>query len=394
MIDSRLIGASVPVLSSVSEAHVAGLHAETKLRARDAGAPATDVSLNANEMLFTEARHCLESPNLPSTTGGTQQSPRVSIVIPAFNCSRYIETSLHSVLGQDFESYEIVIVDDGSTDGTSETLRSLQHAHPDKIRLFHQANSGSAVARNRGISEARGDLIAFIDSDDIWLPLKLSAQVRYLDGHPDVDLVCSGWAELHANDDSKSLADRFQTDGDFETVDTNSSGWLYISLLTECIVWTSTVVMRKSLSERIGGFDPEFRQGQDYDYWLRASRETKITKLASVMALYRIRNGSVTRSVHAKNYQYQVLSKSLRQWGRHCRTGRRLPWATLRRRLASTWYYFGAAQMESRMYTRAILSGLRTLSYWPFHFGGWVLLVKAALAPVLSLRSTPKTQNS
>jgi len=210
--------------------------------------------------------------------GGSQAMPRVTVVIPSFNCIAYIEAAIRSVLAQEFQAFEIVIVDDGSHDGTAEIVRTLRQEHPDKIRLFEQANSGSAVARNRGIREARGDLIAFLDADDLWFPDKLGAQVRYLDLHPEIDLVYCGWAELMPGDDPEHAYLKAAGGVDPDAIDPSLSGWLYTTLLGDCVVWTSTVVARKARLLQVGDFDPELRRGQDYDYWLRASRQTRDRK--------------------------------------------------------------------------------------------------------------------
>ncbi len=305
--------------------------------------------------------------------------PRVTVVIPSFNCVAYIEAAIRSVLAQEFQEFEIVIVDDGSSDGTSEITRALRQKYPDKIRLFEQTNSGSAVARNRGIREARGDLIAFLDADDLWFPEKLGAQVRYLDLHPEIDLVYCGWAELmHDNDSEKGFPLAART-VDPDVIDPSLSGWLYTTLLGDCVVWTSTVVARKARLLQVGDFDPDLRRGQDYDYWLRASRQTRIVKLARVMALYRIHDDSITRRPSVKNYQYEVLSKSLERWGRKSNDGRTLAWSAARRRLADTWHYYGAAQLGFGESRNAALSALRALTLWPLHRGGWRLLTQSTI---------------
>jgi glycosyltransferase involved in cell wall biosynthesis len=102
--------------------------------------------------------------------------PLVSVIMPAYNTARYIREAIDSVLDQDYPSKELIVIDDGSTDGTLEVLRS----YGDRITLIEQRNQGSAVARNAGLAAARGECIAFLDSDDIWLPGKLRLQVDHL----------------------------------------------------------------------------------------------------------------------------------------------------------------------------------------------------------------------
>jgi len=315
--------------------------------------------------------------------------PRVSVVIPAFNSCAFIEATIASVLRQDFDSFEIVIVDDGSTDETPDVVRAMEVQHPGRIRLVEQSNSGSAVARNRGVREARGELIAFIDADDLWFPEKLGAQVRYLDANPDVGIVYCGWAELLPGD-TPDLDRAESANASPHEIDPDASGWLYTTLLDDCVVWTSTVVARRALLERVGGFDPDLRRGQDYDYWLRASRETRIDKLARIMALYRIHRQSITHQLHARNFQYEVLVKNLARWGRDSAYCRRMPWTRLRRRLSSTWHYYGAVQLNFGEHVDAIGSALRSLAFWPMSVPGWKLLAKAGFGYIRRLLGMPQ----
>ena len=114
-------------------------------------------------------------------------APRVSVVIPAFNAKKWIAEAIDSVLAQSFEGYEIVIVDDGSTDATEQALGGLIRAK--QIRYFRQEQRGVSAARNRGVDESRGQLIAFLDADDLFHPEKLRKQVALFDQQPDLGFV-------------------------------------------------------------------------------------------------------------------------------------------------------------------------------------------------------------
>src|SRR5262245_42249310 len=113
----------------------------------------------------------------------------VSVVMPVYNGERHLREAIDSVLRQTHRNLELIVVDDGSTDGSAEIAR----AFGDQVRLIRQANVGSAVARNVGIASARGEFVAFIDADDGWVSNKLELQVRYLVEHPDVGMVYHGW---------------------------------------------------------------------------------------------------------------------------------------------------------------------------------------------------------
>lgn len=314
-------------------------------------------------------------------------TPLVSVVIPAYNCARYVEEAIGSALAQDYPALEVVVVEDGSTDATLEKLTQLQDRYPDRVRVFTQPNSGSAVARNRGIREARGEFIAFLDADDIWLPEKIRAQIAYLQSHPDVALVYCDYLEWLPGVDAAELTSERNRGLALDAVDDTQSGWLYPRLLTDCIVWTSSVVARRSLLETIGDFDATLRRGQDYDYWLRASQATRIVKLARVMALYRIVDDSISRRKHAVNYQYEVLKKNLKRWGRRSRDGQTLSLLRLQSRMFETWYHFSTLQYRFGAYGDAMRSALKALVHRPFSLRGWAVLAESALRyPIAALQ--------
>lgn len=187
---------------------------------------------------------------------GKNAEPVVSVVIPTFNRAHLIARSLRSVLAQTFTAYEVLVVDDGSSDNTEAVVRSLDDA---RIRYFWQENGGTSAARNRGMREARGEFIAFLDSDDEWLPEKLELQVAHFRALPDrVGLINAGAQTL--------------TDGAApETFIPNQSGNLHRQLLERNVLHAGTVMIRKSVVERVGYFDERLPAIEDYDYWVRIS---------------------------------------------------------------------------------------------------------------------------
>ncbi|WP_143438568.1 glycosyltransferase family A protein, partial [Hydrocoleum sp. CS-953] len=123
----------------------------------------------------------------------TATTPRVSVIIPVYNCDRYISQAIESILAQTYQSYEIIVIDDGSTDNTRLALQP----YIEKIRYVYQENQGVSAARNHGIDLARGELIAFLDADDFFLPDKLTAQVGVFDAQPNLGIVHSGWRRVN-----------------------------------------------------------------------------------------------------------------------------------------------------------------------------------------------------
>jgi glycosyltransferase involved in cell wall biosynthesis len=181
---------------------------------------------------------------------------KVSIIIPTYNRGWIIKEAIESVLAQDFIDFELIVVDDGSTDNTSEIL----HSYREDITVFQQNNKGVSAARNRGLSEASGRFIAFLDSDDLWLPQKLSRQVDFFNSNPDA-LICQTeeiWIRNNVRVNPKKRHKK-------------PSGMIFEPSLALCLVSPSAVMIRRSLFEKIGGFDETLPACEDYDLWLRIS---------------------------------------------------------------------------------------------------------------------------
>ena len=292
---------------------------------------------------------------------GTLRQPLVSVVIPAYNSVDYISDALDSVLNQDYPALEIVVIDDGSTDGTCDVVARYGSA----VTLIRQRNTGAAVARNEGIRRARGQYVALLDADDVWLPGKLRLQVDHLESHPDVALCCTRWHLIYPD-----AAGRYHFERTFApeptSVDPKCRGWIYCELLLDCEVWTSTVVMRRELTERVGGFDAELRRGQDYDYWLRASRLTRIDRLDAPLALYRMQVAH-DRKFPNVNWELGVIRRALDRWGATGPDGRALSRAKVRARLWRLNYRFGYMQYQGGHYALAQVAFVAALWERPIH---------------------------
>ncbi|BAZ43788.1 glucosyltransferase [Chondrocystis sp. NIES-4102] len=195
------------------------------------------------------------SPYLPQAAPAT---PLVSVIIPVYNGAKYIQMALDSVLTQTYSNYEIIVIDDGSSDDTRMKLQGYK----DKIRYIYQENQGSAAARNVGISLAKGELIAFLDADDYWsTPDKLTKQVAAFNEHPAWGCINTGW---HLVDGENKHLKTVQPWHNAPKLDLET--WLK----RKC-VRTSAMVFRKQWLESVGGFDEQLRQSHDVDLVLRLS---------------------------------------------------------------------------------------------------------------------------
>ncbi|MEE8553185.1 MAG: glycosyltransferase [Desulfobacterales bacterium] len=183
-------------------------------------------------------------------------SPLISVIIPTYNRGWIINEAIDSVLAQDYINFELIVVDDGSTDNTHDILDSCHN----NFLVLRQNNKGVSAARNRGLAAASGRLIAFLDSDDFWLPQKLSRQVDFFQSNPDA-LICQTeeiWIRNNVRVNPKKRHKK-------------PSGMIFEPSLSLCLVSPSAVMIKKNLFEEVGLFDETLPACEDYDLWLRVS---------------------------------------------------------------------------------------------------------------------------
>lgn len=182
--------------------------------------------------------------------------PAISVIIPTFNRKWAVGRAVDSVLQQTFTDFELIVVDDGSTDGTAELLQRYGAA----VGCLRQPNRGVSAARNLGIANARGALIAFLDSDDLWLPDKLKHQAAFFDQHRQA-LICQTEEIWIRNGRRVNPKKRHR----------KPEGMIFRQSLALCLVSPSAVMIRKALLDEMGGFDESLPACEDYDLWLRIS---------------------------------------------------------------------------------------------------------------------------
>lgn len=227
---------------------------------------------------------------------------RVSIVIPAFNAAECIEEALESVFVQEYLDYEIIVVDDGSTDSTRAVLQKYVDAG--KIRYFYQQNAGPGAARNRGMDEAQGEYICFLDADDEMVERSLFSRVHFLDSHPDVAMVFTDFYKLNTPEDVRVHFRENQFLQKFQRAisSADDEGYVFGEKYFECtldhnpFVLTSTVMVRRVIVEKIGHFNTELQVAEDVDYWLRICRSYNIGFIDEPLTKY-----NNFRSVLTKN---------------------------------------------------------------------------------------------
>lgn len=227
--------------------------------------------------------------------------PRISIIIPSYNRAQYILETLESIFAQTFSDYEIIVIDDGSTDGTRDVLEPLIISQ--KIRYILQENQGVSAARNHGIRLAEGELIAFLDSDDLIQPEKLALQVEYLDDYPEVALVHSGFSRF--DDQGNDLGYR----------DTSHlSGWVYPNLLLDwsVLIPPSCVMVRADALREAGDFDARMRWGEDIDVWRRIARRHPFGVIPKALTRMRI-HGENASNAKIRPEAFEAFERYLRK---------------------------------------------------------------------------------
>ena len=183
-----------------------------------------------------------------------RQSPRISVVLPTYNRAWTVKAALDSILAQDYANLETIVVDDGSSDDTP----ALLSAYEGRVRIIRQANRGVSAARNAGIRAASGELIALLDSDDLWLPGKAAAQAAFFAAQADA-LICQTEEIWIRNGVRVNPGKRHRKAG----------GMIFERSLALCLVSPSAVMMRRSLLDEVGLFDESLPACEDYDLWLR-----------------------------------------------------------------------------------------------------------------------------
>lgn len=192
--------------------------------------------------------------------------PLISCIIPVYNGEQFLRDAIDSIMAQSYRSVEVIVVDDGSTDGTATVVRS----YGDKINYLWQTNSGPATARNLGMSFAKGEYIAFLDADDLWHPEKLAAQMARFRARPELD-ICLSHVEAFATHKSPAIQK--------DILKGNSV--IVLAPYTTC----STLV-RRSLIDRVGKFNPQLELGEDTDWFLRVNNSGAVVEIIPKVLVY------------------------------------------------------------------------------------------------------------
>lgn len=291
---------------------------------------------------------------------------KVSVIIPTYNCGAYITYAIDSALRQTYKDFEIIVVDDGSTDNTKELLKP--YIESSKIRYIYQENNGSASARNAGILNSQSENIAFLDADDEWLPEKLKKQIEYFDKNPIYDLVYCNAKIINDNGDEKGIYIKQK----YFSIKTNEMSKM---LLLKNFIPFSSIIIKRPCIDKIGLFNPTIKGSEDYDFLLRISAKYNIGYLDIIGVKYRI---SAINKSHDLELRHRETIKILSNFLKNMKL--RVTTFALRKRLARSHYGLGYALFEKNEFKASGQALKRAIALWPFiNFKLYILFVCSLL---------------
>lgn len=297
-------------------------------------------------------------------------TPRVSIIVPAYNAAVYLPHAIDSVLAQTCSDWEIVIVDDGSSDDTRAIADTYRPKLGDKLQYIFQPNRGVSAARNNGIRAARGEFIALLDADDVWLPHRLECGVDVLDSDPAVGLVHSRVARI----DTKGAVT-----GQLKVQPKYLSGRIARNIYTRHahLICTS-VIFRKSCLDAAGWFDETMQTTEDRDLWFRIALRYEVGYINEVLAYYRLSPSSTTTNLD------RLLQGQLYFVAKHYRAGS----ATRREQLqalGNIYRELGDSLFRGGAIGKATASYLRAVVYNPLSLPNVYMLIRAIMDPMVKV---------
>lgn len=215
-------------------------------------------------------------------------TPFFTVIIPLYNKEKYIQNTLNCVFNQSFTDFEVIVVNDGSTDRSLEIIEEFSDS---RLKIIHQKNQGVSVARNTGMKNAQADYFCFLDADDTWNPNHLQVFFDTITKFPEAKMYCGRYVtQISKNTFIKN---------NFIDIDENYQGYVtdfFKSSLINRVALTSAVCIHKDIFNEIGGFDPQLKSDQDLDYWIKIALKYKIAITAKTTMLYNFINANKSLS--------------------------------------------------------------------------------------------------
>jgi len=309
--------------------------------------------------------------------------PLVSTLMSVYNGQRFLEPAVRSILAQTMTDHELIVVDDGSTDGSLAILQSIADTDA-RLRVVTRANTGIAIALNEGFALARGRYIAKMDADDVSLPDRFALQVAYLDTHPDVAVVGGAWQVI---DEKGRLLTTLNGPLDDATMQD-------LALRGHAPITHSCAMMRREALTTIGGYSADFKYSLDLDLWLRLGEVGKLANLRDTVLQFRVHEGSISES---KRHQQRAFAKTAcdrasARRGLPPMFDAAEPWRPGKDRASRHKYALQYAwwAMNSGEHRTASVYGVRAIRAIPWSTAGWKVLLTALKGSLSSGRKAAR----
>jgi glycosyltransferase involved in cell wall biosynthesis len=278
--------------------------------------------------------------------------PKVSVIIPTYNREGFIVEALESILAQTFYDFEIIIVDDGSTDHTGKIVQDFIDRYPETISYIYQSNRGAPATRNTGIRTSRGEFIAFLDSDDVWFPRKLEKCMRFLEDSG------YGWVTTAAIRQDGSKREELRVSSDFLEDNGQKLALLKNGLyfFSSVLIIPSGVMIHKECFNKTGMFDESLKVGEDTDMWLRfAEAGIQAGYINEALFTYRVHSGTMTKIKASSSLEDHILiaSKHAQILGMHRQLIRRT-YAEFLWRCSDLFFEYGCYWRSIRCYLKSL----------------------------------------
>jgi len=304
--------------------------------------------------------------------------PKVSVIIPTYNSAIYLPEAIESVLAQTYKDFEIIVIDDGSTDNTKDAVTP----YLDRIIFLDGPNGGPCKARNRGIQKSSSEYVAFLDADDMWYPDKLECQMAVFSENQHYDMVHSD-----ASYSRKNTSEEGRTWFSFKKH--VKVGWIYSELLNECFIILSSVIVKRECLEKAGLFDENVERWHGYDLYLRIAVESQIGLVNKPLFFRRIHESN--RFYSDPLSEVKSLIKVLKKWDTKARKLAEVDRKIINQRLRIEYCRLGRYYLARQRSTQARQAVKNSLTRG-FSLRG-VAYLGASMLPAFSLPYVQKAKN-
>ena len=296
-------------------------------------------------------------------------SPEVTVILPAYNAEKYIREAVDSIRSQTYDDYEVVAVDDGSTDSTGEILDELA-ADFSKMTVIHQENRGLAAARNAALASMKGQYVALLDSDDIWLPDKLKRCMDFLKSNPDISIVYTPMDPFDSETGERMEGHSKKC----------HSGWLTEKIFMSIFVHDPAAVFHRRVTDTCGGFDESIPVSVGNEFWLRVSTRFEFGLIDESLALRRWSESSLTRSNRLRGRK--IKAAMLEEFYFRKDGTKHVPRDRAMRRLAKVYYHLGKAYLGKFECRNAFGALRKAIGFRPLYLKVWFFAFVAMLGSV------------